>query len=255
MTWPASLILNYGDHGERVKRLQKALTNGKFGNFHPGPIDGQFGTRTSSAVHGAKWFLGYPGSGINFQAGLPLVKRLEGTSPLTDEMRRRRVARLLAEEAEKAKVPMRRKALEFAKADIGLHEATNNNIKYNDWWTGGHNDGAPYCVRAGSYWYKKAGSTIINPAAGLYQSTDYLLEDAKNRHHGVHLISDPAPGDGFVIDFSGKADPDHFGLFHSDGLGGSFHSIEANATDPSGRQGVDRHMRDYRNCWFIRFEH
>ena len=70
----------------------------------------------------------------------------------------------------------------------------------------------------------------------------------------MHLASEALPGMGFVIDFDGRSDPDHFGLYVSGLGGGRFRSLEANATLADGRQGVGYHERAYRNCWFVVFE-
>ena len=169
-------------------------------------------------------------------------------------MRARREARVRKAAAAEAARTLRLRALELARRDLGLREGANNKVKFNAWWTGGAEDGAPYCVRAGSYWYAKAGSEVVDPRAGRYEGTDLLLADAKAGRHDLHLTGDPDPGCGFVIDFDGRSDPDHFGLYACDLGGGLFRSLEANATLPDGSQGVGYHVRAYRNCWFVVFE-
>jgi hypothetical protein len=46
--------------GPDVVSAQTLLTQSRFGNFHPGKIDGEYGSATAAATHDAKWALGYP---------------------------------------------------------------------------------------------------------------------------------------------------------------------------------------------------
>ena len=246
----STTTLHYGSHGIAVTRLQRALN----ANPYHAPrrklaVDARFGCLTGAACQQAKYWCGYAKGNLEPVAGTPLRSYLDKTRPLTAEMRARRKARL----EKVAAKPLRVKALDAAKADIGILEKQPNIIKFNEWWNG-QADHEPYCVRAGSYWYAKAGSTVPSRAAGRYQGTDYLLEDAKHGRNGVHLTSDPDPGDGFVIDFDGHSDPDHFGLYAGDSGSGQFHSVEANATLSSGQQGVGVHARPAAQCWFIVYE-
>jgi len=148
---------------------------------------------------------------------------------------------------------LRKRALGYAKADVGTLEAPNNAIKYNSWWTGGGNDGGAYCVRAASYWYFKAGSVAV-ARGSRWENTDVLLADAKAGRNGVHLTADPDPGAVFVIDFDGHSDPDHCGIFVKDLGSGRFQSVEANALLANGKQGVGYHTRAFRNCWHMELE-
>ena len=248
-------LLQYGDKGSRVTALQVALNHNHW--FKPARrliVDGEFGPLTASAVQQAKYWLGYQKGDILPVAGDPLMDYLTARRDPTAAMKQRRKARLAAV----PKPTLRQKAADAARADEGLLEGPDNAIKYNDWWADGtigdhDTDGGAYCVRAGSYWYFKAGSTAVK--RGLrWENTDALLEDAKRGRNGVHLTSDPQEGDGFVIDWSGRSDPDHFGLYIRDRGAGEFTSIEANATLANGRQGVGFHVRAARQCWFIVFE-
>lgn len=49
-----------GNKGPLVKDAQYLLTAGRFGNFHPGPIDGIFYQQMAAAIKRAKFALGYP---------------------------------------------------------------------------------------------------------------------------------------------------------------------------------------------------
>jgi hypothetical protein len=245
-------FLQYGDKGDRVKEVQRAINAN---TFHPLKnnlaVDGQMGPRTCSAVHSLKYWMGYDRGDIDPDlkdqiVGKAFMAFIQREKPLPPEYRKRRDRRKKAAAAAAKKESLSKKALSNAIDDLGLHEATNNHIKYNTWWCGGYNDGAPYCVRADSYWYAKAGSRVISPSAGRFQGTDYLLDCAKRGVNGVHLTADPDAGDIMLIDFSGHTDPDHAGLHVSGNK-----TIEGNATDAQGRQGVDYHERPRGNCWFI----
>ena len=248
-------ILGYGDRGPRVAEYQRLHNRGRF--YRPRRklvVDGEAGPLTCAAMRQDKYWAGYASEEIGPIAGERLMGLLRGAA-LTDAMKRRRARRLKKAREAAARRPLRLKALDAARADLGVVEVQPNTIKYNEWWCGeGRNDHEPYCVRAGSYWYRKAGSEVPDPAKGRYQGTDYLLECAKRGEGGVHLTDDPEPGCLFVIDFDGHADPDHCGIFEGDRAGSEFGSIEANATLPSGAQGVGRHVRPARCCWFIVLE-
>ena len=61
--------------GPDVKEAQQLLTSNKYGNFHPGEIDGEYGELTAGAVRRAKWTLGYPDEFVNqnLPTALPAV--------------------------------------------------------------------------------------------------------------------------------------------------------------------------------------
>lgn len=153
--------------------------------------------------------------------------------------------------------PMRVKALNFAKGDLGLNESppNSNRIKYTEWWGWGP---CAYCVIACSYWYKKAGSRAIVKGS-RWANTDNLLHDARLRRNGVRLVTDPKPGDIFVIDFDGHIDPDHAGLVEKVIDSRTVQTIEGNTMAGAGGNqaeggGVYRRKRPRYNCWFIRVE-
>jgi len=153
-------------------------------------------------------------------------------------------------------LPMRLKALKYAKADLGLNEnpVNSNHIKYTEWWGWGP---CAYCVIACSYWYKKAGSDAVIKGK-RWAGTDNLLADAKARRNGVHITQDPKPGDIMLIDFDGHVDPDHAGLVEAVGSR-TVQTIEGNTQsseygDQSEGGGVYRKTRPRWECWFIRVE-
>jgi hypothetical protein len=248
-------ILKYGDEGERVKELQRLLN----ANSYRKPrklleVDGIMGPLTCGAVQSQKFWEGYPDGEVTPVAGDKFMAFITEEEPLPGEYRARRQARLqkvrdnVGKQSDADK--MRLRALAYAQGDVGRLEGPSNLIVFNTWWCGGGNDGGAYCVRAGSYWFDKAGSKAV-VRGSRWENTDAMLADAAAGRNGLHLTDDPDPGNGFVIDFDGRSDPDHFGLFVKDLGNGWFRSLEANATLSSGRQGVGYHTREYRHCWFI----
>lgn len=253
-------FLTYGDKGERVERLQRLLNKNRFHTFRRKlAVDGEMGPLTCGAVKNLKYWMGYHRDDMDPDvadqiAGGFLFDLLSGKRPLPAEYKKRRARRLKKAAEAAAQRPLRLKILDAAKEDVGLLEGPNNRIKYNDWWPDGvvgdgDNDGGAYCVRAGTYWAWKAGFRKHK-----WENTDDLLADAKAGRNGVHITHDPDAGHGFVIDWEGHADPDHFGLHVEDAEGGEFKSLEANATLKNGRQGVGYHFRPAWQCWFIVFE-
>jgi len=66
--------------GPDVEHAQDLLTNGPYGNFHPGEIDGEYGPTTAAAVQASKFALGFPQANVDKVCGPKLVSFLEGTS-------------------------------------------------------------------------------------------------------------------------------------------------------------------------------
>lgn len=248
-----TLLLRYGSRGRQVRELQRLLNRNRY--YKPRPrlvVDGVYGPRTASCVQAAKRRLGYEPDECLPVAGRRFLDYLSGATPLTAEMRKRRRLRL-ARLAELARLrSLRVKALALARDDIGTVEGPGNAVKYNKWWCGGSNDGGAYCVRACSFWYAGAGSSAV-VRGSRWQNTDAMLADAASHRNGLRLVHQPLPGDVMLIDFDGHTDPDHAGLVERV-RGGVVDTVEANATLADGRQGVGRHTRAVRNCWFVRVE-
>ena len=207
-------MLVYGDTGDAVKRLQRLLNRNRFHTFKTAlVVDGQFGPRTGSRVQDVKYWAGYARDTMRPVAGDHLLGLLgyPDLVRLSPEEKARRQKRLVKAREEAKKVPLRKHILAAAREDVGILEGPNNQVKYNLWWCDGRNDGGAYCVRAGSYWAKKGGCPHVKKGY-RWQNTDHLLEDAKRGRNGVHLTSDPQAGNGFVIDWTGHSDPDHYGV-------------------------------------------
>jgi len=238
------MLIVKGDRGERVRDLQLLLQRNSYGNFYSGALDGIFGKLTAAAVHEAKWLCGYRKGRCSIKAGDRIQAILRGKRRLTTAQRIRRKVRL----RRAAATPLRLKALELARGDLGIREQGENIIKFSTWWGWGP---AAYCVMAVSYWYSHAGSRA--PVKGSrWANTDALLWDAKLGRNGVRLVTSPAPGDIFLIDFDGHTDPDHAGLVESVGVS-TLSTIEGNTIKPgTSVQGVWRRERPRALCWTIR---
>lgn len=78
--------------GADVQELQQLLTAGRFGNFHPGPIDGEYGPVTAGAVRHAKWTVGFPDEELDGVADRMLIEYLTG-EPLPLDYQARAAAR------------------------------------------------------------------------------------------------------------------------------------------------------------------
>lgn len=87
-----------GNRGQEVKDSQWLLTHGRFGNFHPGPIDGIAGDQWAAAIKRAKYSLGYPRSLLRPIFGAQLYSYLlpkdrTGAKRLPLAYQQRRIAR------------------------------------------------------------------------------------------------------------------------------------------------------------------
>jgi len=252
----SSSLLSYGSKGPRVRRLQKLLTGNTFRDFKPGPIDGEFGPRTASAVQRAKYVLGYRKQDLKPWSGDALEGYLSRKKPLTPPMKTRREIRRAREVEREAttspETKMRRRAAGIIFGELGEMErgGNTNAIKYNDWWGWGR---VPYCAIGISWAWVKAGSKAFVKGS-RWAGTDAMLEDAKYHRHGLRLTSSPRRGCPGVIDFNGKADPDHAITFWDDAGNSMVETIEFNTGGPNGREGVWKKRRPMRNCWWFEVE-
>jgi hypothetical protein len=139
--------------------------------------------------------------------------------------------------------PMRFRALENARRDLDVREVGGNNqgpevmkmIRAN-----GGTGPEPWCGDAVAWWYRNAGSKLVERG---WASTIWLLANLSPVKH-------PLPGHVVVYDF-GTGGAKHTGLFECwvDRRAGTFLAIEGNtntsstASDAGGGEGVHRRSR------------
>jgi hypothetical protein len=79
--------------GPDVTEAQQLLTSSKYGDFHPGGLDGEYGELSAGAAYRAKWALGYPEEKLDGAFGPNVKAYLEG-APLPPDYAKRRQQRL-----------------------------------------------------------------------------------------------------------------------------------------------------------------
>jgi hypothetical protein len=169
------------------------------------------------------------------------AKRIKKWERLRDE------AKAMVEKREKelaARNPLRVRALKAAREDIGIRETAGNN------WGGmvtkiiranGGLGPEPWCGDAVAYWYRKAGSKVVQR---MWASTVWLLAN-------LTPVKSPLAGHIVVFHF-GSGGAKHTGLFDEWIVRGqSFYCIEgntgvANVSDAGGGEGVERKQRSVR---------
>ena len=183
-------------HGEDVKALQRALSNGHYGDFlaDAAGIDGEFGLYTSQAVYRAKFWLGY--AKPDKAAGEALVRYLKQTTALTPDMKKRREARLRL----KAETPIRLKALAKMKTHIGEKENppfSNVCPITKRWGVIG-----PWCCMGVSEAYVEAGSKSFR-RSDKYTSCGVIAAAAEQGRDGLSVTKNPQPGDLVLMKWPG----------------------------------------------------
>ncbi len=215
-------------HGQDVKDCQYLLEHNKFGNFHPGAVDGDYGASSAAATHRAKWAIGYEARNVNSEFGPKLYNFLTGKTPLSLLMRARRKRRL-AQQATTASVKAR--ALKVALAEAAAHVTESppgsNRQKYGVWY--GFN-GVPWCAIFVSYCFGHAGDKYGRKTALAYQFETW----ARNHQHRLSITSSPVPGD-IVVYHHGQG---HTGIFMewTSKSQGRFKAVEGNTSEWGGSQ-------------------
>lgn len=177
-----------------VKTAQEVLAghNVFHQNFHPGVIDGVYGTHSVSATYAAKNLSGYPTKQVNGYFGETLYNILSGHTQLPADFVARRKARMDALQHSSTAKSI---ALKHAMSDaaVGIHEAppgTNRNEygkKYGF-------DGVPWCCVSITVWMVEAGSRDWQ--LGHFASyVGAVVAAAKARERHLSLTHDPEPGD------------------------------------------------------------
>jgi hypothetical protein len=197
------------------------LAHNRFGNFHPGKIDGEYGEATAAAVRRAKYALGYAKSGVNRKFGPALYAYLKGSKRLSPLMRARRKVRL---RAMARRVTVKSKALGIALAEARKHvvesPAGSNSNPYGRWF--GFNR-VPWCAEFVSYCFAHAGDKHWVKTALAYQFEYW----ARSHSHGLSITASPEPGD-IVVYHHGQG---HVGIFrHWTSSLGVFSAVEGNTS-------------------------
>lgn len=220
--------------GQQVKDAQYLLAgNNRFEqNFHPGPVDGDFGLQAAAATKRAKWALGYPNSQVagfwgkvfgNQLYTYLLPKSNPQWKPLPLTYRARRTLR--AKQATQSS-SIKAKALQIAlhEASLHVHESPwgSNLQKYGQWY--GFN-GVPWCAIFVTYCFDHAGDKRIPKTALAFQFEWW----ANSNTAGLSRTSSPEPGDIVVYHHM----QGHTGIFYRwiDQKAGHFQAVEGNTSN------------------------
>jgi peptidoglycan hydrolase-like protein with peptidoglycan-binding domain len=229
--------------GEEVKTLQRRLagTNKFKENYHPGKVDGSFGESTAGASYRAKFALGYPTKDLTRTYGQVLDNYLTGKTALPDAFAKRRRDRKKAAAA----VPLRVKALNKAKPEIGTKESPSgsNRVKYSTWY----GIIGPWCAMFVTWCYDGVGSKAFTRGS-RYAYVPNIISAARLGGRGLALTSNPEPGDLVCFDWNRDRIADHVGIFEKwiNRSAGTFYAIEGN-TSTSNNSNGGQVMRRNRN--------
>lgn len=169
---------------------------GHFGNYHPGPIDGEYGGRTANAARRAHFWLGYPRSRVNRHFGaelrshlLPVTHPQHTRLPRTYALRRKaRLAmhKLPAWFKPPAPSNLGARMYNVAATQVGVKESPfgSNHVKYTDWY----GFAGPWCAMFLSWCAHQAGSH--NAAAGArWAAVEAVCADAQAGRNGLHVVN------------------------------------------------------------------
>jgi hypothetical protein len=195
--------------GEDVRHAQRLLKSNPFRqDFLPDRVSVAFGPAAARACIRAKYWLGYPKGFQRPVFGPRLLALLSGEQELPPGYLARRKDRLRKQHAK----PLRMKALERAKKDVGVKErpAGSNRCVFTERW----GMVGPWCGMAVSIWYVDAGSRAFREKHD-YAYVPFFLSDAEAGVHGLALtpLSQVQPGDLVAFDWEQDGSPDHIGLF------------------------------------------
>jgi len=212
--------------GADVKTAQKNLTKNVFKqNFQPGEVDGQFGEQTARAAKRAKYWVGYPPSGILPSYGDKLNAYLSGKKKLPAAYLSRRKSRLKLAAAK----PLRQKALEKAITQIGKTESPrgSNMNPYGLWY--GYN-GVPWCAEFCTWCYVGAGAKTSFKKGERWAYVPWIVQAARRGDYSCSITHEPKPGDLVCYDWEGNGVADHVGMFEKwlDDAHSRFSAIEGN---------------------------
>jgi hypothetical protein len=254
-------------HGKDVRNMQGLLAKNKFGNFKPGPVDGNYGEVTAGASRRAKFWLGYPKKrytepGLKFQAGPRLAKFLSGKEglPLAYRIRRKRRLKAAGEK------PLREKMLAEAKRHIGVKEspAGSNKVLFSTWYGSGNPAWyAAWCAMFVSFCGVKSGATKTFIKGTRYAYTPFMVHDARLGEHGMSTLTKDQvkPGHIVMFDFGmggtkgSQYNTDHTGLFDkwTNESKGIFKTVEGNTSVTSDSNGGEVMARERNTRQVIAF--
>ena len=226
--------------GDDVREAQKRLRGANVfrQNYQPGSIDGQYGPSTARATKRAKFWLGYPTSGIDEVYG-PLLHAYLGGKALPLLYRARRKRRLAAKPA----TPIREKALANLSSKIGTKESPAGSNRC--WATAWYGFVGPWCAMSVSWAYATAGSKHF-AAGSHYAYVPYIVADGRRGVNGLAVTSTPQAGDLVCFDWDGDGIADHVGLFVKWLDHDKFESVEGNTGIGNDSNGGEVMRRDDR---------
>ncbi len=170
-------------------------------------VDGVFGQCTARSCKRAKYWLGYRQVDIKGTYGDQLNNFLSGKTPLTQEMKNRRKARLAIAQ----QTPIRVKAFNELIKHVGQTEKPpgSNNFPWATTWYG---ITGPWCAMAVSHAYVIAGSKSFK-AGNRYAYVPYIVNDARAGRNYMATTKTPQNGDLVCFDWDKDGIADHVGLF------------------------------------------
>lgn len=196
-----------GDKGPIVKDAQFNLTHSRWGNFHPGPLDGIFGDQMALAIRRAKFYLGYPDRMIvpvygNKLHHYLLPKNKDGWN-LPVSYRARKATR-----RKKPGHNFRERVTDYAKWAVArepsIHYAQVRPIPKSPWGLPLYTD----CSGLATLAYKAGGCP--DPNGSSYNGSG---NTSSLQAHGTHITTSRLrPGDLVFYDH-----PDHVGIYMGNG--------------------------------------
>lgn len=216
-------LVKLGDRGAAVSEVQRLLTAA---GFDTKGVDGVFGQNTLAAVYR---FQAAKGLGADGVVGNDTWAALRGNTPS-------RPTAPTVPTAPATSSELRRRMLEVARGELGKLESGTNRgeiLKYPQYFGRGSE---AWCADFTSWVVTHAGKSMNDPYCPSIVNT----MKREGRWKGN---SNPQPGDIVLFDWNHDGKSDHVGIVESVNADGSVNTIEGNASNSSGRDGVWRHTR------------
>jgi len=235
--------------GADVKHAQRYLADhdncSRHGDFHPGPIDGEFGPHTAGACHRAKYWLGFPKDKLGRSYTKELDDILTGKKKLSRWYERRRKKRLANRN------PLRERAFHIAMTKRGVRENPpgSNRCFASDWY----GMCGSWCAMFVTWAYVQAGSKKF-ARGSRYAYCPYLQNAIRNHWYGFRPLhfSELKRGDIVLYDWDRNGVPDHVGLFDkwADSSHQNFYALEGNTAVGNDSNGGEVMIR-YRSVYQV----